>query len=287
MPELPEVETIKRDLARLVINKEIAAVEIRALKMISPADFAKRLKGLKIKGIGRRAKLLVFEMSNGSKMLIHLKLTGQLIFGDNKERKVGARNSQRLEQETEILPNKFSRVIFTFSDSSRLFFNDVRKFGYLKIVKKNELERIENEYGVEPLSKNFTLRNFVKILARRPNLKIKQLLIDQTLIAGLGNIYSDEACYLADIKPLRRAGNLKETEIKRLFRAIIKVLKKSTARRGTSADNYVDARGRQGGFAPFLMVYGRAGEECKKCRTILKSLKIGGRTSVYCPRCQL
>lgn len=267
MPELPEVETIRRDLEKVAVGKRIAGFQVLNKKSVWPENIAKRLKDVKIKRLERRAKLLIFELSDGGYLLIHLKLTGQLIY-----QAAG--------------PNKFTRAIFTFADKSRLFFNDPRKFGYIKLVSVKELEKIKNKYGVEPLSQDFSLKKFEEILARRPRLKIKQLLMDQSLIAGLGNIYSDEVCFQAGVMPARLTGSLSASERQKLRQAVIRVLKLSLAKRGASAKNYVDAYGREGGFASYLKVYGRTGKKCFRCGATLTRVKIGGRSSHYCPKCQ-
>lgn len=285
MPELPEVETIRRDLSKLVVGKKFVQIEARAAKMVQPRDFAKKLNGLKIGKIERRAKLLIFELSNGQKLLIHLKMTGQLIYRDS-DGAVKAVGGHPIKQDLLVLPNKFSHVIFTFNDDSHLFFNDVRKFGYLKLVDSAALEKVNQGYGLEPLSKYFSLENFKKILAQRPKMKTKQLLMDQGLIAGLGNIYADEVCFYAGVRPIRKVGELSSDEVKKIWQAIPKILQKSIDKRGTSADTYVDAWGREGGFIPYLMVYGRGGEKCKKCWTKIVKIKLGGRGTHYCPRCQ-
>jgi len=285
MPELPEVETIREDLSKLVIGKKIVDIEVRAKKIVQPHNFSQILQGKKIIKIERRAKLLIFKISSGVILLVHLKMTGQLVYRA-KNGVIGAIGGHPILQNLQELPNKFSHVIFTLADQSHLFFNDVRKFGYLKIVDEEALEKVKKAYGIEPFTKDFTLKNFTAVILSRPKMKIKQLLLDQKLIAGLGNIYSDEACFYAGIQPQRPAGTLQKLEIKNLFLAIIKVLKKSLKYRGTSSETYVDAYGRQGGFVPHLMVYGRVGEKCKKCSTKLVKLKIGGRTSIHCPHCQ-
>ncbi len=269
MPELPEVETIRRDLAKTIIGKKIAQVEVLSPKQVSPKNFAGGLKDLKIKRLDRRAKLLIFELSDEKFLVIHLKLTGQLIY----RAKDGP-----LE--------KYTRLVFTFNDGSRLFFNDLRKFGYLKLVGKREIEKIKSEYGVEPLTKEFNLVKFKGLLARRPRIKIKQLLMEQGLVAGLGNIYADEVCFEAGVRPQRPAGKLSETEAKKLWQAISRILEKAIAKRGTSADSYVDASGRPGEYETYLMVYGRTGEPCQKCKTKIVRITLGGRGAHYCPKCQ-
>ena len=269
MPELPEVETIRRQLGKTIVGKKIKSVEITDFKKkIEPKNLAERLKDLKIKRLDRRAKLLIIKLSNGENLLIHLKLTGQLIY-------------QKIKS-----PNKFTHAIFNFTDGSRLLFNDMRKFGYLRLTDKRGLERLNGEFGVEPLSKEFSLAEFKEVLVKRPNQKIKQLLLDQKFIAGIGNIYSDEALFIAGILPMRPAKSLKEEEIKKLWRVVPAILKKSLKVGGTSSDTYVDAYGHAGGFVPRLKVYGRENEKCRRCSGLIKRIKIGGRSAHYCPLCQ-
>lgn len=285
MPELPEVETIRRDLSKEIIGKTIAEVKVLSPKQVSPKDIVKRLNGLKVERLLRRAKLIIFELSDGNFLVIHLKLTGQLIYHE-KNGGIKAVGGHPIKQDLSTLPNKFTRAIFTFSDDSHLFFNDLRKFGYLKYTNKNELEQIKNEYGIEPLEKDFTLEKFKELLSRRPKMKIKQFLMEQSLIAGLGNIYADEICFSAGVRPQRLAGSLSGEEKKKMWRAIPKILEKSLEKRGTSADMYVDAYGRKGGYLSSLAVYGREGEPCKKCGAKIVRLTLAGRGAHYCPRCQ-
>lgn len=285
MPELPEVETIRRDLSKEIIGKTIAEVKVLSPKQVSPKDMVKRLNGLKVERLLRRAKLIIFELSDGNFLVIHLKLTGQLIYHE-KNGGIKAVGGHPIKQDLSTLPNKFTRAIFTFSDGSHLFFNDLRKFGYLKYTNKNELEQIKNEYGIEPLCKEFTLEKFKRILAQRPKMKIKPLLMDQTFIAGLGNIYADEVCFSAGVRPPRLAGSLSGEEKKKMWRAIPWILKKAIDKRGISADMYVDAYGRKGGYLSSLAVYGRESEPCKKCGAKIVRLTLAGRGAHYCPRCQ-
>ncbi len=285
MPELPEVETIRHDLEKMIEGKKIAQVEVLTKSIVEPNNFSKIVVGKKIITVSRRAKLLMLKLSDNWQLLIHLKMTGQLIYRLGRG-EVAAVGGHPIALSLQVLPNKFTRVVFTLNDQSKLFFNDIRKFGYLKAVRNSVAEKIKIQYGIEPLTKEFTLKNFSKVLTRRPKMKVKQFLLAQELIAGLGNIYSDEACFYAGVKPTRTTSSLHPVEIKKLFSAISQVLKKSLKYRGTSSENYVDASGRSGGFVPHLMVYGRAGEKCKKCDKNLIKIKLGGRTSVYCPHCQ-
>ncbi len=286
MPELPEVETIRRDLVSRIVNKKIASVEVKKPKLVKNKlkDFINALKGNKIRDIKRRAKLLVFVLSDNKYLLIHLKMTGQLIFCQGKAI-TGGGHPFAVSKDWQ-LPNKYSHVIFTFSNNSQLFFNDLRQFGYLKIVEEKELLKILNDYGIEPLTADFTLKNFKNILSKSRT-AIKTLLMDQKQIAGLGNIYASEVCFSAKVKPDRPANTLKEKEIKDLYRACNLILKKAIAKRGTTVNNYVDASNRQGSFAKLLQVYGRAGRKCRRCKkgTIVKT-RINNRSAYYCNYCQ-
>ena len=287
MPELPEVETIRSDLQKTIKGKKIKSVNIRVPKMVNILvyEFKKGTVGTKVVTVKRRAKLVIFELSNKKYILIHLKLAGQLIYR-KKDGVVAAVGGHPIKQELQKLPNKFSHVIFEFTDGSHLFFNDIRKFGYLKLLDKVGLKAVEASYGPEPLLSKFSVQELTSILLRRKRMKIKQLLLDQKLIAGIGNIYADESLFCAGIDPRRLAGQVSKAEIKKLHSCIIKVLKLSISRRGTSSQNYVDAFGRPGGMVPYLKVYGRCNEPCKNCDRPLKKIKLNGRGTVYCPHCQ-
>lgn len=274
MPELPEVETLKRELARVLPGKQI--------KQFTSAKFAglkKKLVGQQIASVSRRAKVLIFELADRRKLaadsylLIHLKMTGQLVHGEI----IGGHPAD---------PAKHTRAIFTFTDGSQLLFNDLRKFGWLKLINREELEAWLARLGREPLSKHFTLEHFHSLLERYPKRKLKQFLLDQTLIAGLGNIYVDEACFLAGILPTRPVGSLTKSEIAKLHQAIIAVLKLSIRKKGTSFRNYRRAGGELGGMVPHLQVYGRGGKNCKICEQIIQKIKLNSRGTHYCPQCQ-
>ena len=268
MPELPEVETIKRQFHKEIAGKKITGVVVLTDKTLKTpkARFLKYTIGAKVKSVERRAKLLIFNLNNGFSILTHLKMTGQYVY----------------DGET----HKHTRVIFSFG-KLKIMFNDMRRFGYLKLIKIDDLPKfLAKEYGPEPLDKNFTLKKFVDVLKRRPNMKIKQLLLEQKLISGIGNIYAQEACFTASVLPTRRAKNLKPNEIKKLYESIRKVLSEAIKYGGSSAENYLNLYGEKGGFVPRLKVYGRGGMKCKRCGSILKSIKLGGRGTVYCGKCQ-
>ncbi|MBT4723137.1 bifunctional DNA-formamidopyrimidine glycosylase/DNA-(apurinic or apyrimidinic site) lyase [Candidatus Falkowbacteria bacterium] len=288
MPELPEVETIKRDLETRILKKKISKVWVDEgfVKKISPdvATFFQLLKGKVFNKISRRAKLIYIEISNKMFLLIHLKMTGQLVFQAKKgELTVGGHPIVNVTD----LPNKFTRVIIEFSDKSKLFFNDIRKFGYLKIVDQEGLDEQLLKTGVEPFDREYKFEYLLEIMKRRSNLKIKTFLLEQKLLAGLGNIYADEVCFLSEVKPTRRVKTLKKSEKELIFKYIKKVLAKAIKHRGTSFNTYVDSDGKTGGYQQFLKVYGRQGESCLRCKKgVIEKQKINGRSSSFCPHCQ-
>lgn len=287
MPELPEVETIRRQLATVLEGKKIRAVEVRLPKLIkgSAVLFKKHVVGAAITEVRRRAKLLIFGLSNGCSIIVHLKLTGQLIY---QKKKVVAVGGHPIKDGHKNLPHRYTHLIVTFTDGGQLFFNDLRQFGYWKLVKTAELEKLfqEGTFGPEPLDEAFTLDVFRALLARRRTTNIKPLLMDQSFIAGVGNIYATEACFYAGVKPTRPASQLKPAEIAKLFTALKTILRQAIAKQGASADTYVDAYGQPGEYVPFLKVYGRGGQPCGRCGTTIQSISLGGRGTTFCPHCQ-
>ncbi|MFA6485903.1 MAG: bifunctional DNA-formamidopyrimidine glycosylase/DNA-(apurinic or apyrimidinic site) lyase [Candidatus Magasanikbacteria bacterium] len=287
MPELPEVETIRRDLSTRVVDKKIIALDARDHK-VADKNLAKILVGKKFIKIERRGKLLAFLLSDGQYLLAHLKMTGQLIYKEKRTRskeKIVAGGHKISPSDLQV-PNNFTRVIFSFVDKSQLFFNDMRRFGYLKLASADEKEKIFNEnFGIEPLTENFKFKNFSALFARRKT-NLKALLMNQKLIAGIGNIYADEACYCAGLLPWRKAGSLTAGELKRLFSSITEVLKVALKNRGTSFDDFVDAQGEKGGHYNFLNVYERDGEKCRRCKSIIKKTRHAGRGTHFCLKCQ-
>ena len=278
MPELPEVETISRQLSKLIAGKKITQVQVRLPKMVKTplAQLKRALKGAKIKKVGRRAKLLVFELDNGWSFLVHLKMTGQLIYQKTAKSKQLAAAS------------KHTHAIFNFTDGGRMIFNDMRQFGYIKLVETDKLNEFFAKEGIgpEPLEKDFALADFEALLAKKPGAGIKQFLMDPKNIAGIGNIYSDEILFFASVHPLRRNQTLEKGEIKKIYQGIKKILPEAIKLKGTSANNYLDAFGRKGGFLAKLKVYGREGENCVKCKSRVARIKIGGRSAHFCPACQ-
>lgn len=242
MPELPEVETIRRQLNDKIIGK--------------------KLDGKKIVDVRRRAKILIIDFSDGSSLIFHLKLTGQLIFNGE--------------------PSQYTRHVFKFNDSSRLVFNDVRKFGWWKHVKNSK--DIEQTFGPEALE--ISLKDFKDILEKRPNAKIKPLLMDQGFIAGIGNIYSDEILFAAKVQPLRRVKTLMPEEIRAIWSNIGEILEAAIKNRGTSENTYLDAMGKKGDYLKYLKVYRKKGQKCPRCGGEINRVKVGGRNAHFCLKCQ-
>lgn len=307
MPELPEVQTIVSELNRKLKNRLIKRVEVNAPKMISigprtvsnirradaskVALFKKLLIGHRVTSVKRRAKLLIFHLSGPLSMLVHLKMTGQFIFEDKKLRvKTGGkyRMLNKLNAPFIELPDKHTHVIFYFSDGSILYFNDVRKFGYLKLVQDSEISQVKelNEFGPEPLDKKYTLQYFYTAAQKYGNRKIKQLLMDSKFVAGIGNIYSDEILFHAGVRPARSVKSLSRAELKKIYKWIKPVLLKGIEAKGSSVGDFVRSDGSWGQMGKFHFVYGRKGKKCKKCGTIIQAVKLNGRTGSFCPRCQ-
>ena len=287
MPELPEVETLKRELSKVLPGRQIKKTEIlwwKTVSPLSPEEFAEQTIGKKIAGVNRRAKMLFIDLADSTALAIHLKMTGQLIFEPPKGRAVGGGHPDQALNKKQ--PTKHTRLIFTFKDGSKLFFNDLRKFGWVRLMNDSQIKKLTAPIGLEPLSKIFTDQALLGIFHRYPNRTIKQTLLDQSLVAGLGNIYVDESLYLAGIRPDRSAGSLKKSEIQALYQAINQVINKAIKYRGTTFNNYVDSAGRKGNFSRLLHVYGRAKQACFKCGTPIQKKKLAGRGTHYCPHCQ-
>jgi len=249
-------------------------------------SFKKILVGARIKNVQRRAKILLFELSNGYFFILHLKMTGQLILRAKGEKDAtGGHPWPSLMNPT---PNKWTHITIFFTDKSILYFNDIRQFGYIKIFKTSELKKQKelNLLGIEPFDKKFTLNILINMLLDRPKTKIKQLLLDQHFISGIGNIYADESLYFANIHPTRLAGKLQTAEIKKLYMGVKSIILKSITMGGTSANTYVTLNGKKGVYKPFLKVYGKEGEPCSKCQGNISRIKLGGRSSHFCPDCQ-
>lgn len=307
MPELPEVETVVRELNKKLKNRIIASVQVNAPKMIAVGPdvvsnrrevsssqvlkFIKLLQGQKVLSVKRRAKLIIFEFSRELFLLVHLKMTGQFIFEDQKQhlKTLGKyRLLNKIFAPLTQLPSKHTHVVFKLRDKSCLYFNDVRKFGYLKLVSQSELAHVREfkDYGPEPLAKAFTLQKFKTQIQKRKTGKIKQVLMDNAVVVGIGNIYSDEILFHAKVRPMRTPASLSEKEKKYIFKYILEVLKKAIKAKGSSVGDFIRTDGNWGSMGKHHFVYGRRGQKCKKCGTMIESIKLGGRTGSFCPKCQ-
>jgi formamidopyrimidine-DNA glycosylase len=289
MPELPEVETTVRDLKKTVLGRIFVDVWTDAKKMIKRPkrfkDFKKELIGKEILDIKRRGKNILFFLSSGKILLIHQKLTGHLLFGIWK--KEGGIWKSKIEGPLKEDPmNKFLHLIFFFKDGWQLALSDLRKFAKVEILTKEELEKELSKLGPEPLDKDFTFEKFKERILKKKGGKIKQVLMDQEVIAGIGNIYSDEILWKAKIHPFKRVSKLSEEELKRIYKAMREILPKAIEVGGESISDYRRPSGERGGFDPLRKVYRREGEKCSLCGTIIKRIKIGGRSAHFCPKCQ-
>ncbi len=305
MPELPEVQTVVSELNRKLKNKKIKRVVVNTSKVISIGPhtvsnirsvgqdkvdlFVKMLTGRKFVGVRRRAKLLIFDVDGPLSLLVHLKMTGQFIFEGKKQRTITGgkyRIINRLTAPLVQLPSKYTHVIFYFTDGSVLYFNDVRQFGYLKVVRDDELEHVKElqGYGPEPLSKQFTLGAFSDAVKRRAKSPIKLVLMDPTVVAGIGNIYSDEILYHAKVRPTRLTKSIRLKELQAIYKYIPIVLKAGIKYKGSSVGDFVRTDGKWGSMGKHHYVYSRASLPCKRCGTIISKVKLGGRTSCFCPK---
>lgn len=286
MPELPEVETLRRELTLAVKDKTIKSVEVRWAKTVQPLSvslFSKKLIGNKILSVKRRGKMLIVELTKDN-LVVHLKMTGQLVYRRQTGKMVAGGHAQKAMSGE--LPHKHTHVIISFTDESILYFNDLRKFGWMRVLTDEELEKISENFGIEALSEKLNIKTFKKILERYPKRKIKQTLLDQKLIAGIGNIYADESCFCAGILPTRLTSKITDTEAKKLLVCIKRILKLSISKKGTSSATYVQLSGKPGGFVPYLKVYGRKGEKCKRCDDKIERDKVVGRGTHFCKSCQ-
>jgi len=270
MPELPEVETIRTQLEKHFVGHRILGVDITAAKSFPQGK--EKLIGGKVKSVRRLGKVLIVDLDNDYSFLIHLKLTGQVVYGSPRFPNV---------------PGKFTRVVFKLDKDGKLFFNDLRKFGWIKVEKTPNVakENFVSRLGPEPL-RDLTAKRFAQIISssRRP---IKIILMDQVKISGVGNIYANDALWLAKINPKRPANSLIPIEVKNLFRAILKVLQDGIKYQGASDQWYVTAEGKKGNYQEHFLAYGKKDEPCKRCRKG-KFIKyfLGGRGTYVCPVCQ-
>jgi len=287
MPELPEVETVRIGLARLLPGR-IVAFETHDWAKGFPnaaADVRQFLIGAKIESVTRRAKVLLIKLSSNYTLVIHLKMTGQLVFDSNVEHFGAGHPNDSLIGD---LPDKSTRVTLTFTDGSRLFFNDQRKFGWMRLMPTAEVMNLDFflKVGPEPLSDDFTNTDFAQRLRRRPNSNIKAVLLDQTIIAGVGNIYADESLWGAKIHPTTLVKSLSDSQLKILYAELQYVLRLAIEKGGSSNHTYVNAEGKKGSYMDFARVFRHEGLACPRCGTTILKTKVAGRGTHTCPTCQ-
>jgi formamidopyrimidine-DNA glycosylase len=267
MPELPEVETIKRDLETKIVGLRFTGVALswpRMLQNSTPEAFRHRLMSQCIEGLKRRGKYLIFQLSTGDSLILHLRMSGSL----------------RLDKKYD---DPYIRAVFDFDNGSKLYFRDPRKFGMIWLVADEE--QVIGKLGPEPLDKGFTPKELRSILSSH-SAPIKAVLCDQTIIAGIGNMYADEALFDASIHPERRANSLSQGELKRLHRAIVSVLEKAIDGGGASISDYRRPDGKSGEAQFVFKVAHQSGKSCERCGTLIKRIPIRKRGTYFCPKCQ-
>lgn len=287
MPELPEVETVRRGLQSLIIGKVVKTVTNDNPKSFPNAasDIQQFLIGATVTDVRRRAKVLLIDLSTAYTLVIHLKMTGQMVFVGDVRFGAGHPNESLVDR----LPDRSTRVIFTFTDDSHLYFNDQRKFGWIRLIPTVEVPNIDfmKKVGPEPLKDTFTADEFAARFARRAKTSIKAALLDQTVIAGIGNIYADESLWGAKIHPQRLVGSITKTEFDRLFKEVREVMNLAIEKGGSTDKNYVNAEGKRGSYLTFARVFRREGQPCPRCGTTIIKTKVAGRGTHICPHCQV
>ena len=287
MPELPEVETIKRGLVELIIGKKIKTIAVldspKSLRA-SKNDLDAFVINHKISNINRRGKALIITLDSDYAFLVHLRMTGQLVYRE-KDFNFGAGHPN--DSLIGNLPDKTTRIIIEFTDDSKLFFNDQRKFGYFKLMPKDEVENDSfiKKLGPEPLDTNkFITEQFIKRIRKRNNSSVKAAILDQSVVAGIGNIYADEALFLAKVHPASKVKDLTDDELVSILESAIKVMKLSIELGGSTDKNYIDAKGNRGTYLNFANVFRREGQSCKNHPDVLiEKIRIAGRGTHICP----
>lgn len=292
MPELPEVETVRRGLERTIVGKTVESVDVRVPKIFpdDTATISANLVGGTVVSAERRAKVLLVNLSNDWTVAIHLKMTGQLVVHGTERSKtlgtgfVAGHPEKAYEQ---ALPHKHTHVIVRFTDGTTLYFNDLRKFGWFKLVapERREAFLAAMNHGPEPFDVEFS-PDYLYRVAKQRSIPIKTLLLDQSVVAGVGNIYADEALYRIKVRPTRPAKSLRAVEIQALVDAVRHVLGLGIEHGGTTLNTYVNVEGTSGKMRDHLKVYGREGLPCSVCGNPIERMKIGQRSSHYCPTCQ-
>lgn len=299
MPELPEVEALRLSLERYIIGSTIKSVQVLNGKLVSGKgavrksdvkkvdEFIKNIAGKKIKKLSRRAKNIIIEFTSGEILLIHLKMTGQLVFVDNKKRNISF-GGHPIEDTVKELPHHHTYIIFELNNGT-LYYNDVRQFGYclyyqnLKILEdKKHFESL----GLEPFDSNFTVQYLHNKFSTIKS-PLKKVLLDQKVVVGCGNIYCDEIAFASHVLPNRSCNSLSKSEVRLIYKNMLKILDKAIHSGGSSVANYLLADGRRGNYSDYHKVYGKKGRPCPVCNKPLSHTQLAGRTTVFCENCQI
>lgn len=270
MPELPEVETVRRSLSELLPNRTISAVQVVKPQIVALGDM-NELVGQAFAEFGRRGKYLIFTLSGGARMVVHLRMTGKLLF-----------------HAEELPPEKHDHIRMCFEDGSELVYNDIRAFGRVWLTDEAGLTQISGlaTLGMEPIEPEFSAAYWHERTKGRSRLSVKAALLDQRIVAGLGNIYADEVLFRAGIHPERPVGTLTAEDDERLAAAMREILTEAIAMRGTTFRDYVDGNNQKGGYQNLLKVFQKNGEPCPVCGTPIERIRVGGRGTHFCPHCQ-
>ena len=297
MPELPEVENLRRGLVKKIAGQRIKHIEVRKPKLVSgkgnvrsvsgakAKEFIAGLTGETISVIDRRAKNLIFRTKRGKILLVHLKMSGQFVYRERGRNLVDGGHPIELSEKE--LPNKHTHLIFELTRGT-LFYNDTRMFGYLLYYPSAAAFEKENHFGglgLEPMDPAFTFAYFKTALGEKKG-KLKKVLMDQAIVTGLGNIYADEVCFMAGVRPVRRVESLKPKEMEGIYKAILFIIPNAIEQGGSSVATYRLLDESRGNYARDHKVYGKTGERCVVCGTALRTVQVNNRTTVFCPNCQ-
>lgn len=287
MPELPEVETVRRGLETLIIGRVIRSVGVLDSPKSFPntqADVDEFMLNAEIVAVRRRAKVLLIDLSTQYTLVIHLKMTGQLVYRGEQVFGAGHPTDSLIGE----LPDRSTRVMIEFMDNSWLYFNDQRKFGWIRLMPTLEVPNIDfmRKVGPEPLVADFTPEQFRECFARRAKTNIKAALLDQSVVAGVGNIYADESLWGAKISPKRKVSDVSATEFGLLYHELRDVMNLAIEKGGSTDKNYVNAEGKRGSYMDFARVFRREGLPCPRCGTTIEKIKWAGRGTHFCPQCQ-
>lgn len=289
MPELPEVEVIRSGLSELIAKKTIEKVNVLNAKSFqaSTSSIDVFVNNSTILSVKRRAKILLIELSSGYSLVIHLKMTGQLLFRDNQNKSKNFAGGHPSDSFLSVLPDNHTRVELIFTDSTALFFNDMRKFGWIKLLPTTELkeEKFIAKLGPEPLTGNPT-PEYLKRMSRHPKSLVKAALLNQEIVAGIGNIYADEALWGAMIHPKTRVENLSKKQLEDILNAAIEVMSFSINKGGSTDRNYLNAKGEKGNYLTFANVFRKEGKPCPRCGHVIEKIRVAGRGTHICSNCQ-